>query len=161
MSKSKGVVFLIVWFMWATGKDLDTLVRYPISTDYYIFSSIGLEAVFFAMAGVIFLLNTSVVYCLYQPQTYGLRLLISSLSASAVYNIVAISIALQNISNVRAAYEKGRELRGLPVREEAMDMIFTQNSFVISIIITIALYLAIGLVAYRNKTYFYVAPKLD
>jgi len=161
VSKSKGVVLLIVWFMWATGKDLDTLVRYSISTDYYIFSSIGLEAAFFVMAGAVFLLNTSVVYCLFQPQIYGLRLLIASLSASAVYNIAAVSIALQNIPNVRAAYENGRELRGLPVREGAMDMIFTQSAFATSIVVTIALYLVIGFIAYRNKAYFYAAEHSD
>lgn len=161
MSKSKGVILLIVWFLWAAGKDLDTLVRYSITTDYYIFSSIGLEAVFFVMVGAVFLLNTSVVYCLYQPQIYGMRLLISSLSASAIYNIASISIALDNIQNVRAAYENGRELRGLPVREGAMDMIFTQNELIISIVVTMALYLVIGFIAYHNKAYFYTVQHND
>lgn len=161
MSKSKGVVLLIVWFISAAGKDLDTLVRYSISTDYYIFSSIGLESAFFVMAGAVFLLNTSVVSCLFQPQSYGLRLLIASLSASAIYNTVVVSIALQNIPNVRAAYANGRELRGLPVRERALDMIFTPSAFATSIVVTIALYFAIGFVAYRNKAYFYVVEQSD
>lgn len=140
--------------MWATGKDLDALVRYSVSTDYYIFSSIGMEAIFFVLAGVVFLLNTAVVYCLFQPLLIGYRLLITALSMSAIYNATAIFIALQDIPKVRAAYETGREIRGLPVRDGAMNMLFTQEALAISLAVSIVLYLVIGYVGHLNKDYF-------
>ena len=42
-----------------------------------------------------------------------------------------------------------------------MDMIFTQSAFATSIVVTIALYLVIGFIAYRNKAYFYAAEHSD
>ncbi|MFE8072365.1 hypothetical protein QQM79_15010 [Marinobacteraceae bacterium S3BR75-40.1] len=154
MPKTKGVVFLIVWFIWASGKDLETLVRFSVSTDFYIFSSVGLGYLFFIIAITVFLANTASVYCLFRPQPFGLPVIFNALIAGAIQNILTFSFAVSNLVGVREAYATGREARGLPVREGAMDMLFTPNALIISLAIMIGFYLLVAYVTYRNGSYF-------
>jgi len=53
------VVFLLVWFFWAAGQDLDLLVRHQLKTNFYIFQLNGLTALFFLIVVVVFCLNTA------------------------------------------------------------------------------------------------------
>jgi hypothetical protein len=55
--RSKVVVLLLVWFLWAAGKDLDALVRYSVTSDFYILASAGAGWLFFAM-GIVVLCST-------------------------------------------------------------------------------------------------------
>ncbi len=153
--KSKTVIFLIVWFLWATGKDLDALVRYSITSDFYVLSSVGLPWLYFAMGLVVFLLNTASVFYLFKPQPIGQRVLFNALAAAAVQNTVTLSFALKNLSGVREAYARGRELRGLAVREEAMDMIFTQPAMLVATAVMLGVYALIAFAVHRSKPYFY------
>ncbi|MGY0560648.1 hypothetical protein ACW7G2_08010 [Luteimonas sp. A277] len=155
MGKSKTVIFLIVWFLWATGKDLDALVRYSITSDFYVLSSVGLPWLYFVMGLVVFLLNTASVFYLFRPQPLGYRVLFNALAAAAVQNVVTLGFAFNNIAGVREAYARGRELRGLAVREEAMDMIFTQQSMLIAAAVMLGLYALVAFAVSRCKPYFY------
>ena len=145
---------LLVWFIWATGKDLDALVRFSVSTDYYIFAAAGVPWLFFVTAIAVFLLNTATVYYLFRPQPIGLWVLMNALIAGVVQNVVTISLALPNMVSVREAYARSRELRGLSVREEALDMIFTPNAMAVSLALMLGLYALISFVAYRQRQYF-------
>lgn len=153
----KFVVVLLVWFLWATGKDLDALVRFSITTDYYILLAAGVPWLFFAMGSAVFLLDTATVYYLYRPQPAGLRVLLNALAAGAVQNLATIAFALPNLANVREAYAGGRELRGLPVRQAALDAVFTADAMVLASGVMLGLYGVIAYIAYRKKDYFYAA----
>jgi hypothetical protein len=150
----KLIILLMVWFFWATGKDLDALVRHSVLTDYYIFSAAGIPWLFFVMAIPVFLLNTATIYFLFRPQRAGLWVLLNALVAGAVQNIVTISFALPNLANVREAYARARELRGLPVREEALNMIFTPDAMAATVIVMLSLYALLAFIAYRKRQYF-------
>ncbi len=155
MRKSKVVILLIVWFLWATGKDLDALVRYSITSDFYILSSNNLSWLYFAMGLVVFLLNTASVFYLFRPQPVGPSVLFITLAVSFSQNILTLILALKELPAVREAYARGRELRGLPVREEALDMIFTQQGMLVSFSVMLALYVLVAFAVYRSKPYFY------
>lgn len=161
MRKTKLVILLLVWFIWATGKDLDALVRFSISTDYYIFAGVGLTPLFFVMALIVFLLNTAAVFLLFRPTPIGLPVLFNALAAAATQNVVTISFALSNLPAVREAYVRGRELRGLPVREEALSMIFTEQSMLVATGSMLCLYGLIAFVVYRSRDYFHAAEKAE
>lgn len=155
MLKSKTVIFLIVWFLWATGKDLDSLVRYSITSDFYVLSSVGLPWLYFAMGLAVFVLNTASVFYLFRPQPMGQRVLFNALAAATVQNTITLSFALNNLSGVREAYARGREIRGFTLREEAIDMILTQPTMLIATAVMLGVYALIALAVYRSKTYFY------
>ena len=155
MDKGKSVIFLIVWFLWAAGQDLDSIVRYSIKSDFYVFSSHNMAPVFFVFAVLIFILNLTTVYYLFKPSFLGFKVALSALGVAVIQNIVLLLLALNDIPGVREAYSKGREIRGLPIREEAMDMIFTPSALYASMGIMLLLYVLVGFFIIRNKEYFY------
>ena len=154
MQRPRSVVLLIVWFLWATGKDLDSLARYATTADYYIFSSNGAAWLYFAASGSVFLLNAASVFYLLRPQPAGYPVLLSALIAGAVHNLGATALAVRDIAGVREAYEIGREIRGLAVRPEALDMIFSPSALWTSVGLALLVYAAIAIVVRRNRTYF-------
>jgi hypothetical protein len=150
----KLVILLLVWFFWAAGKDLDALVRHSVYTDYYIFTAAGVPWIFFFMVIGVFLLNTATIYFLFRPQRAGLWVLFNALIAGAVQNIVTIAFALPNLASVREAYARSRELRGLPVREDALNMIFTPSTMATTVVLMLCLYALIAFIAHRKRQYF-------
>lgn len=155
MSRPRSAILLIVWFLWATGKDLDALARYSTTSDFYVFSSLGVPWLFFLLAGLVFLLNAASVFYLFRPQPIGYPVLLAALAAGAVQNLVTLALALNNIAGVREAYEIGRELRGLPVRQEALDMIFTPSAMWVAAGLSLAVYTALAWLVHRNRPLFF------
>ncbi|MEN1973477.1 hypothetical protein WCE34_14300 [Luteimonas sp. MJ204] len=154
MRRPRSIILLIVWFLWATGKDLDGLARFGTTADYYIFASIGAAWAYFALAGVVFLLNAAAVFYLFRPQLVGYRFLLGALAAGMGQNLVTTLLAVRDIQGVREAYEIGRELRGLPVRQEAMDMIFKPSALWLAAGLAVLVYVALAVLVRRNRSYF-------
>ncbi|MDH3997529.1 MAG: hypothetical protein OET90_01705 [Desulfuromonadales bacterium] len=154
MKKSKLIVLLIIWFLWSAGKSLDVFVRYSISTDYYIFNSNGLAPLFFIFVLSAFLLDSSAVYFLFNPRRQGFYFALAALATGAIETITAVILAIPNLAGVREAYAIGRELRGLSVREKAMDIIFTPEAMYSSLGVSLMLYALIAFFVVRKKAYF-------
>ena len=155
MSRPKSIIVLIVWFVWAAGKDLDSLARFSITSDYYIYASNGLAWLFFVLAGIVFLLNASSVWYLIKPEPIGQGVLFASLIAGVLYSLATLGMALSDIEGAREAYTVGREIRGLPVREGALDAIFTQRAMLIGGALTVLVYSALIWLVFRNKPFFF------
>ncbi|GFD88901.1 hypothetical protein KUL152_11270 [Tenacibaculum sp. KUL152] len=154
MKKSKSVILLIVWFMWATGKDLDAIVRYGITSDYYVFASNDLTSIFFIFAFSVFSLNTATVYYLFKPEKAGIYAAFIALGIALLQNVVTTLMALGNLQGVRDAYAAGREVRGLSVREDTLNLIFTPEGIYTSLAVMIAFYAVIGFILFKNRGYF-------
>jgi hypothetical protein len=155
VSRPRSIILLIVWFLWAAGKDLDVLARYSSTSDYYIFSSHGMPWLFFVLAGAVFLFNSASVFYLFRPQPVGYPVLLGSLLAGVVQGgVVSLLLALDDLPGVRQAYEIGRELRGLPVRPEAMDLIFTPTAMWVSAGLAVAVYGVLMWLVRRNRSFF-------
>jgi len=79
-----------------------------------------------------------------------------------VQNVVTLSFAFQNLTGARDAYAHGRELRGLTVREDALDFIFSPEVITATVAAMLLLYAVLAFVVYRNRTYFRAgAPAAD
>lgn len=154
MKMSKSIILLLVWFFWATGQDLDAIVRYWLMSDYYIFSSHGISPLFFIFAFLVFSLNTTTIYYLFKPSPLGVYAGFGALAAALVQNLVTAGLALGDLDGVREAYAASREARGLSVREGALDLIFTPNGIYTSVAVMAVFYLVIGFLLFRNRTYF-------
>jgi hypothetical protein len=155
MQKSKSVIFLLIWFMWAAGQDLDLLVRHQIKSDFYIFQFNGLTILFFVLATTVFALNIMTIYSLFKAYFVGFYTAIASLSIGLLYNAIGLSLALKNLPGVREAYQTSREIRGLSIREEALDMIFTEQGMYYSFAAMLVFYILVFIFVLRNKDYFY------
>jgi hypothetical protein len=146
---------LIVWFLWATGSDLDSLARFSTTSDYYIYSSNGLAWLFFILAGAVFLLNATSAWYLFRPEPIGQRVLLTALGAGAAYTSVTLGMAISDIDGAREAYTVGREVRGLPVRQQALDAIFTPRAMMLGGGLSILVYLGLVGLVLRNKPFFF------
>ncbi|GAB6197550.1 hypothetical protein [Lysobacter xanthus] len=154
MKRPRSIILVVLWFLWAAGKDLDTLARFSTTSDYYILSAAGLPWLFFVMAAVVFLLNAAGTYYLFRPSLAGYPVLLTALGAGVLQNLVTLAVALHDLPGARRAYEIGRELRGLPVRQEALDMIFTRGAVWTSAILSLVVYAAVAWLVHRNRFVF-------
>ena len=155
MRKTPGIIILIVWFIWSAGRDLDNLIRSTGTTDYYIFSTNGLTPLFFVFAAGVFLLDAATVYYLFRPRPPGFHVALSALALSLVQSIVSVSLALSDLPGVKEAYAAGREARGLSVRREALDTIFTPPAMLVVLAVAVVLIALIAFLVVRNRGYFF------
>ncbi|MDX2418296.1 MAG: hypothetical protein QNK19_12625 [Xanthomonadales bacterium] len=155
MQKPKSVIFLLIWFMWSAGQDLDLLVRHQVKVDFYTFQFIGLTPLFFILATTVFALNIMTIYSLIKPYFVGFYTAIASLAVGLLHSAIGLSLAVNNLQGVREAYQTGREIRGAPIREEAMDMIFTEQGMYYSLASILVFYILVLFFVIKNKTYFY------
>ena len=154
MRKTPGIIVLIVWFIWSAGKDLDNLIRSTGTTDYYIFSTNGLTPLFFVFAAGLFLLDAATVYFLFRPRPVGFHVALSALALSLVQSVVSVGLALSDLPGVKEAYAAGREARGLSVRREALDTIFTPPAMYAVLAVALVLIAVIALLVVMNRGYF-------
>ena len=152
--KTPGIIILIVWFIWLSGRDLDNLIRASGTTDYYIFSSNGLTPLFFLFAAAVFLLDAATVSYLFRPRPAGFYVALSALAFSLIQTMVSVSLALSDLSGVRQAYAAGRKARGLSVREEALDMMFTPRAMYLIVLLLVLINAVAAFLIIRNRGYF-------
>lgn len=153
--KTAGIIILIVWFIWSAGKDLDNLIRASGTTDYYVFSSNGLTPLFFIFAVAVFLLDAATVSYLFRPRPAGFYVALSALALSLIQSIVSVSLAVSDLSGVRQAYAAGRQARGLSVREEALDMMFTPRAMYLVLVLLVLISAVAAFLIIRNRGYFF------
>lgn len=153
--KTAGIIILIVWFIWSTGRDLNALIRPTATTDYYIFSSNGLTPLLFFFAITVFVLDAATVWYLFQPRRAGFYVALSALALSLVQSIVSVSLAVSDLSGVRQAYVVGRRARGLSVnRPEALDMMFTPGAMFVVLTVLILITALFAFLIVWNRAYF-------
>lgn len=156
MKKGKIIWALIIWFLWAVGKDLELLYRHQTTSDYFAFSNSGVTPIFFILATVVLLLNLGTLFFLIRPKLIGLNVAFSALIAAAIYNLVAFGLGLSDIEGMKQAYIVSRESRGLTVREEALSMMFSPTSFMVAVAISLAFYILVAFLLNKRKEYYQV-----
>ena len=152
--KTPGIIILIVWFIYSLGSDIYNLINAG-GTDYYIFSSNGLTPLFFFFVVPVLLLDAATLRYLFRPRPAGFYVALSALALSLIQNIVSVSLALSDLSGVRQAYAAGREARGLSVREEALDMMFTPRAMYLALALLVLINAVAVFLIGRNRRYFF------
>ena len=66
-----------------------------------------------------------------------------------------MSLALSDLSGVRQAYAVGREARGLSVREEALDMMFTPRAMFLVLALLVLISAVAASLIIRDRGYFF------
>lgn len=155
MKKGKTIWALIIWFIWAVSKDLELLYRHQTTSDYYAFSNAGITPLFFILATAILLLNLGTLFFLIKPKLIGLKVAFSALIAAAIYNLVILGLGLSDIEGMKQAYIVSRESRGLPVREEALSMMFSTTAYIVVAAISLVLYGLVAFLLNKKKDYYH------
>lgn len=155
MKKNAGIIILIVLFIYSAVKGLDVLIRSSSTTDYYVFATNGLAPLFFIYAAAALILDALTVYFLFRPRPLGFYTALSSLALSFVYGIATFVMVLADLPGVKNAYAAGREARGLPVRRETLEMLFTPTAWGIVWGATVLFLAVIAFLVIRNRRYFF------
>lgn len=95
------------------------------------------------------------MYYLFRPRPVGFYVALSALGLSLAQSIASVSLALSDLPGVKEAYAAGREARGLSVRREALDTIFTPPAMFAVLAVALVLIPVIALLLVRSRGYFF------
>lgn len=155
MIRSKSTWFLIVWFGWLAGKQLDAIVRFPTTSDYYVFSSIETPWLFFVLGVPVFALSIGALYSLFRPHPKGIHIIYNAIAAGVLQVVVTATIALRDLEGVREAYVVGREYRGWPIRQETANQLFSENGMLMVVSVFLFLNLIVAYYTHRSREYLF------
>ncbi len=152
----------MVFFTWSAGKDLEGIVRFNTITDYTIFDVYGIPWMFFVFAFTVFSLNILTIYNLFKPQTIGFKIAFSAVGAALFQNVVTLYLALNNLDIVKEAYIVSRESRGMPIRENSLEKIFSETGMISTVAVVVVFYIVLSFFIYKNRQYLSPGnPTLD
>jgi hypothetical protein len=151
---NKSLVFVLIVLVWSSGSVLDGVARYPIKTDYYLFSQLGGPVLYFLPMFILLSLLVAADFYVLRPAKVGLTVCLAALAAASLHAIVAMFLVVRDIPTARELYVRGREIRGLPIREEGLDLIFSVGSLTGLTFGALAFYGVCALILVRNRHYF-------
>lgn len=114
-------IVLAVVFAWSLFKTLELLMRRG-SVDRLIFEGTGLPWLFWFFLIPLALLQASALYYLWRPSSLGYRLAQAAVILGAAETVVAAAIGYRNPALMKQAIVTSRAERGLPVREEVLQL---------------------------------------
>ncbi len=150
----KALIIVFTLFVWDSGQVLDSIVRYSIKIDYYLWESLGLPWVFFVTQFASLALLVAALTVLWEPRPFGLKICLFQSAWMAVYGIISTTLIFRDIPGVREVYMLGREVRGLSVRPEAADLIFTTNGIWSTLIFSVVFALIIAFIVWQQRLWF-------
>ena len=154
MKKNKTVYFLIIWFILAAARDIEVLFSFDTVTDYLAFSNVGLAPLFFLCAIVVLLLNLASIVFFFRPREVGLHVMLAAILAAVIQDLFTMAISLSDLGKLKQAYIVSRQSRGLQVREDALEFIFSELGMYTACLSTVLFYVFMAYLIRRNKSYF-------
>jgi hypothetical protein len=145
MKKPLAIRLLIYAFALSFGVHLYYLARHEKSTDYFIFQSNGLSWLFFTAFFAIATLDFFCFQLLARRDRLALRVGVISILISMALSTLTWTLAIKDLPRVKEAYIANRAERGVPVRRETADAVFTKGTT--SLLSTMQLFLQLGLLA--------------
>lgn len=153
MKKTWGIIVLIIWFMWVTWSGLRELWS-PNSTNYFIFDSNGAAFLAYAFGVVLLILHVATLYYLFKPTKTGFYTALSATLIMLLQGFVTVWLVLSNLDGVKAAYIERRRERGLSVRPELYERMFTTEAMIGLLAFTALIFGVILFLLVRNRKYF-------
>lgn len=104
--------FLALVFLWSVGKDFQLILTHEQSADLEIFASHKLMTVFFAFMSALVVLDLAALLSVFRRRPEGLWICLAAAGANLVYDLVSMSLALDERSGIRAHYVAVQEMLG-------------------------------------------------
>jgi hypothetical protein len=154
MRKIWGIIVLIIWFLWLLGRNVMSVLSWGDSMDMAIYSGQGLTPLFFVMATGAFDLELSTLFFLFRPARMGLWLGLASVIWSVSQGAVVTALAIADLETAKAAYIASRQARGLSVRPELYDALFSPSGLIGVLGVVILINAVVALLLLLSRRYF-------
>ncbi|WP_129136788.1 hypothetical protein [Luteimonas sp. YGD11-2] len=149
-----GLIFLWLTTFWGAGKALETLVRFSTTSDFAILSSHGWGGLFFVLSGTQLLLWATLLYYLARPAPAGVAIGLAAIGFTALSGAAMSALVVADLPAARIAYTVSREARGLRVREETLDAVFSVAGIWGSYGVSLLLLALMASVLWRRRRWF-------
>lgn len=147
----------LVWFLafvilWSTGKDIQLILTHEQSVDLQVFRNHKLTTAFFALMWSVFLLDLAALYSVLGRRAEGFLTCLAAVGANLVYDLVSMSLALDERSGIQAEYVAQWELLGVVANPE------TPNRFIMAAMALGVLYRLIVIAALVRARHYFSHP---
>lgn len=149
-----GLIFLWVAAFWGAGKALETFARFSTTSDFAILSAHGWGGLFFVLTGTQLLLWATFVYHLARPAPLGVAGGLAAIGFTALHGAAMCALVVADLPAARTAYTVSRETRGLPVREDTLDAVFSTTGIWGSYGVSLLLLVLMASVLWRRRRWF-------
>lgn len=154
LKRDWGLIFLWVAAIWGAGKALEVLARFATVSDYAILSAHGLGWLFFVVAGINLMLWVTFTYYLTRPAPVVVTVGFAALAYNALYNGAMTFVLMQDLPAARTAYAVSREARGMPVREETLNAVFSVSGIWGSFLLSLLIMAIVAVMLWRKRRWF-------
>ena len=128
------------------------------SVDRAVFEANDIAGLFFVMVIGSIVMETAAVFYLFKPATIGFYLGLAAVLWSVLGNIVVTVLILIDPETSKAAYIASRVARGLSVRPELYDAMFTPVGMTGILAFAILLNALVAFLLVWNRRYFSTRP---
>ena len=130
-SERQGVLWvLMIFFLWSVGKDLQLIYTHRRGVDFFIFDRHQLALLFYAMAGLVLLVDLAASYAIFRRTRQNFWICVAALVIGLIYNMTVLALALDDLPGARNAYLEERQMRGLPANPETADRVFSSQGMI-------------------------------
>ncbi len=161
LKRPKTIIVLLVIYIYFFLKGIERAFLFSSSPDYYLFTQAGVGFVYFILSIPILILTGVTIQYLWKPKPIGLWIALSGLALDLANNLVSFFISIQSPEIMQQAYILYREARGLPVRPENIDRIFSPSGILITYGLALGSTLLIAALFLWKKDYFLQAGKTE
>ncbi len=148
------IIVLFILFLLGFGKDVELIVRFPTSADYIVFNAAGMAYLFFILIIAIASLDGLTLWFLMRPRAMGLRIAIASVAFSMIENVIACALVMRDMDAARNAYVLSRQARGMLVRQDALDFMFSSTAVSLTLAAALAFELILVALLVWKREYF-------
>ncbi len=154
--KPKVILFLSFYFAWVLIKDIASLLFYKTSTDYLLLKQIGFSspALFAGIMMILIIAELMALWFLVQPRLMGFWVAIVAVVFSALESAAMVLISLLDLDAAKQAYIISRQARGLSIRENAMNTIFSPSVMYVTLIFVLGFAAVLIALLIWKKGYF-------
>lgn len=152
--RPKTIIVLLFIYTYLFVRGIESLLLFTSSFDYQVFSQAGVSYLYFVLSIPILVITGITLQSLWKPKPIGLWIALIGLALGVLSTIVLFMITFNDPEITKQAYILSREARGLPVRPQNADRMFSMAGISTVFGSALGLYLLLAALFLWKRDYF-------
>jgi hypothetical protein len=144
---------LLVFLLWVDARTFGSLVFPKTSGSYHFFVALDAVWVHFLFGAVTVALAVTATGYLWKASAGWANAVLIAFGVYALQTVIETAVMLRNLPLARTAYAAGREMRGLPVRPDRLDEMFTAQGMYMAAGWTLLILAVLAVAAWRRRDF--------